>query len=187
MSSQPQKAPDPDDQNGWTLDDKRALDDLFTRLYEKIRLLAARIRYTSGNPTLNPTALVHEAYMKLQKHPAGIALKPYDDIVALFANAMRQILIDAARRKSARKRVSVDLPERPDLPIEDALTLDAAMSDLERENKTRARIVQCRFLLGMTVVETAAALDLSARTVEREWQEAKISLNQRLAGTAEIK
>lgn len=86
--------------------------------------------------------------------------KSYDEVIAIFANAMQQILQDAARRKRARKRIAVDLSEATELPIEDAITIAAAVAELGRENPRQAQIVRCRFLLGMTTAETAAALRL---------------------------
>lgn len=170
MSSQPPKAACPEED----------LDALFSRLYEKIRRLASRIRWSGTNPTLNPTALVHEAYLKLMKDPPDLASKSYEEVIAVFAHAMRQILIDAARRKGAQKRAPAGLPDKADLPVEDALTLDIVLEKLERENALQARIVQCRFLLGMTVDETAAALGISKTTVEREWRDAKASLSHKI-------
>lgn len=162
-----------------------ALDELFDRLYNKIRVLAARTRWNGTNPTLNPTALAHEAYLKLRKDPPEFAAKSHDEIIGIFANAMHQILIDAARRKSAQKRVVLDAPERTDLPIEDALTIAATLEKLEAENRRQAQIVRCRFLLGMTAEETAAAMGIGKRTVEREWQEAKVRLSSKLDPRAE--
>lgn len=158
---------------------KVALDALFTRLYNKIRTLAARVRWNGMNPTLNPTALVHEAYIKLRRDPPEFAAKSYEEVIGIFANAMRQILIDG-RRKGAQKRVALDAPERTELPIEDALTVLAALDRLECDNPRQVQIVRCRFLLGMTADETAVALGLSKRTVERAWQEAKAYLTREI-------
>lgn len=152
------------------------LDELFSQLYNKIRALASRVRWNGSNPTLNSTALAHEAYLKLLKDPPDLASRSYEEVAAVFANAMRQILIDGARRKNAQKRVAIDSPERKGLPAEDAIALDNALDELKRKNPLGARVADCRFLLGMTVEETAAALGLSKRTVEREWQQAKVRL-----------
>jgi RNA polymerase sigma factor (TIGR02999 family) len=157
-----------------------ALDELFIQLYNKIRILAARVRWNGTNPTLNPTALAHEAYIKLRKDPPELASKSYDQVIVIFANAMHQILIDAARRKNAQKRMALDAPEKTELPIEDAITVAAALEELESENRRQAQIIRCRFLLGMTADETAAALQLGKRIVEREWQDAKAQLASRI-------
>jgi len=158
-----------------------ALDEVFTRLYDKIRILASRTRWSGSNPTLNPTALAHEAYLKLRKDPPEFGAKSRGQVIGIFANAMHQILIDAARRKSAQKRVALEAPERTDLPMEDVLTIAATLEKLGVENPRQAQIVRCRFLLGMTTDETAAALSLGKRTVEREWQEAKTQLSKELS------
>lgn len=163
---------------------KRNLDELFGRLYSSLRTLASRISWNASNRTLNPTALVHEAYLKLLKDPPDFSSKSYEETIALFANAMRQILIDAARRKMAQKREPVGSPESADLLLEDVLTLKGVLAELERENPRQSRIVDCRFYLGMTVNETAAALNLSDATVEREWRQAKARLGSRISATA---
>jgi RNA polymerase sigma factor (TIGR02999 family) len=157
-----------------------ALDQVFERLYKRIRQVAARIRWEHKNPTLNPTALVHEAYVKLRNDPPDITTRSYAEAIAVFSNAMHQILIDAARRKAAKKRIAVDLPGPNDLPIEDALTISNALDELERHSPRQAQIVRCRFLLGMTTEECAAALQLAKRTVERDWQSAKEDLSCRI-------
>ena len=163
-----------------TAGQRAALDDLFTRLYDKIRVLASRVRWNGTNPTLNPTALAHEAYVKLRKDPPELTAKSYEEVIAIFANAMRQILIDSARRKAAQKRLALDAPEKAGPPIEDAVAVAEALEKLEGDNPRQAQIVRCRFLLGMTADETALALGLGKRTVEREWQGARARLSREL-------
>lgn len=165
-------------EEGPTPEEKLALDAVVLRLYNDLRRLAARVRWQGSSQTLNPTALVHEAYEKLLKDPPDLASKPYDEVLGIFAHVMRQILIDAARRKSAQKRTPEGLPNAKALPVEDALTLEQAVRELEREHPRQARIADCRFYLGMTVTETAAALHLSKTTVEREWETARASLEK---------
>ncbi len=183
MGSSQQPAPDDPDLVP-PLEGTVALDEVFTRLYDRIRSLALRVRWNGTNPTLNPTALVHEAYVKLRKDPPEFAAKSYEEVIAILASAMHQILIDATRRKQAQKRVAVDLPKNEELPIEDVITVAETLDRLETANPKQAQIVRCRFLLGMTTEETAAALRLSKRTVEREWQEAKAHLAQNSATSA---
>ena len=169
------------------LEKLRLLDERFTELYNKVRRLAARVRWSGSNPTLNPTALAHEAYLKLRSNPPDLVGSTYDEVIAMFANAMLQILRDAARRKNAKKRESRELPAPPNVPIDEALMLAEALDSLYRHSPLQARVAQCRYLLGMTVGEAAAALALSTRTVERLWQEAKTQLNNSLnspAGTS---
>jgi RNA polymerase sigma factor (TIGR02999 family) len=170
MSGEPQRATS-------TEDDRRALDECFIRLYDKIRHLAVRLGWSSTNPTLTSTALAHEAYLKLRRDPPDLASKSHDETIAIFANAMRQILIDATRRKRAKKRSVEVLPKAADLPIEDALSVALAVEELSREVPQQARIVEARFLLGMTNREAGLALGVSERTVEREWKEAKARLS----------
>jgi RNA polymerase sigma factor (TIGR02999 family) len=157
-----------------------ALNERFNVLYEKIRCLASRLRWGGTNPTLNPTALANEAFLKLHSQ-SGLATKRDDEVIRIFANAMHQILIDTARRKRAQKRLPTDfLPERRELPIEDVITVSAALEELEGENPRQAQIVRCRFLLGMTADETATALRLGKRTVEREWLDARQRLGRKI-------
>ena len=180
MSSSRQ-VPFPQDESSIrSADGKVSLDDLFTRLYDKIHGLAARVRWSGTNPTLNPTALAHEAYIKLRKSSPQVTAETNKEAIGIFANAMHQILIDAARRKNAQKRLEIPASASVELPIEDALTVAASLERLERENPRQADIVRCRFLLGMTAGETAAALVLSQRTVEREWQHARDWLSRHI-------
>jgi len=162
---------------GCPADDLRVLDECFTRLYENIRRLAARLGWPSTNPTLTSTALAHEAYLKLRRDPPALAGKPHDETIAIFANAMRQILVDAARRKRAKKRTVDVVPETGDLPIEDALSVALAVEELSREAPQKGRVVEARFLLGMTNFEAGLALGISERTVEREWKDARARLS----------
>ena len=158
---------------GVTPEELRDLDELFGELYEKIKRLAARVRWNGDNPTLNPTALAHEAYLKLRETPPDLLTKNYDQVIGIFAHAMRQILIDAARRKSALKRLPVNQSEDAKLPIEDAIALNMALEELERASPRQSRVAECRFLLGMTVDETAAATGQSKSMVERDSREAR--------------
>jgi RNA polymerase sigma factor (TIGR02999 family) len=160
--------------------DRATLDQLFERLYRRIVNTAARLRWNGQNPTLNPTALAHEAYLKLCGDPPKSAGRSDEEVIAIFAAAMHQILIDAARRKNARKRIAIPIPDPASLPIEDALTIAAALEELERDNPRQAQVARCRFLLGMTTEETALALRLTRRTVERDWQQAKERLSRRI-------
>jgi RNA polymerase sigma-70 factor, ECF subfamily len=167
---------------------RRLLDQRFTELYKNIRRLAARVRWNGTNPTLNPTALAHEAYLKLCSDPPDLSAKSYEEVIAIFANAMLQILRDAARRKHAKKREVKELPGPPNVPVDEALIIAEALDSLYRTDPLEARIAQCRFLFGMTVEETASALNISTRKVERLWQEAKVQLTtqfkQQGAGTS---
>jgi RNA polymerase sigma factor (TIGR02999 family) len=161
-----------------TAEQEQALDEVFVRLYVQLRNLASRVRSHAANPSLTATALVHEAYLKLRKSSLDLTSESCDE--AIFANAMRQILIDAARRNSAQKRVPASSSDKAALPMEDALTVEALVASLRREDPRQGRIVDCRFYLGMTVHETAAALGLSTATVEREWRVARAHLGEKI-------
>ena len=159
---------------------RRVLDERFTDLYKNIRGLAARVRWNGTNPTLNPTALAHEAYLKLRSSAPDLSTKSYEEVIAIFANAMLQILRDAARRKNAGKRKFQEVAGPPNVPVDEALIVAEALDALYCQNPLQARVAQCRYLFGMTVGETAAALGLPSRKVERLWQEAKIQLTTTL-------
>ncbi len=165
-----------EDQDPGLLEQRVSLDEVFDRLYGKIHRLASRVNWRGMHPTLTPTALVHEAYLKLRKDSTQLNSGSYDEAIRIFANAMHQILVDATRRKSAQKRQVPEPPESADPPIEDALAVSFALAELERENPRYAQIVRCRFILGMTTGETAAATGQSKSTVERDWQQAKAHL-----------
>ncbi|MDH5590591.1 MAG: ECF-type sigma factor [Gemmatimonadota bacterium] len=177
--------------------DRGALDEVFARVYGELHALARRQRERwRGDYTLGTTALVHEAYLKLVGHaPVSVADRAH--FFALAARAMRHVLCNYARDRSALKRggggVDITLEEasagapgragqagRPDLLVE----LDEALRALEAENERHARIVECRFFGGMTVEETAAALEVSTRTVKRDWALAQAWLHRAMTAAA---
>jgi len=161
--------------------DVQALDELFRIVYRDLRARAhAHRRRWGGQETLNTTALVHETYLRLR------GAEPLDwesraHFLGVASRAMRQVLIDYARRQTAAKRggarrpVSLDelrfdpgvTPNegRPEM----VLALDAALARLEVENPRHGRIVECRFFGGMTIRDTASALGVSPATVKRGW------------------
>jgi len=186
--------------------DRQALDALFPLVYEEIRAIARRQRRRwRGQHTLNTTALVHEAYLKLAGSER-FDVQSRAHFLAVAATAMRQILINYAesqrtqKRGGALRRVSLsDAPmlepasaearaARADLlPRDDAdllIELDAALRKLAIVHSRQARVVECRFFGGMTVDETALALAVSPRTVRRDWTVAQAWLHARLEGTA---
>jgi RNA polymerase sigma factor (TIGR02999 family) len=173
-----------------SLEERLALDALVERLYVRLKPLAARLRWQGSNPTLNPTSLVHEAYLKLM-NTKGLAAKPHEEVIGLFAHVMRQILVDAARRKHSRKRGGgaeflpldfhdADTPQKDAIALEDVITLESALSELERVDARQAKIVEFRFHLGLTADETANVLGLSKTMVEREERKAKSFLNSKI-------
>lgn len=163
--------------------DADALDRAFGHVYEELRALAERQRRRwTGDDTLNATALVHEAYLKLVGRSA-LDVRDRGHFFALAARAMRQILCNHARARKAAKRGGERDPVPLDgLPgvmpdeaaggdeIESLIALDEALSGLEALHPRAGRVVECRFFGGMTVNETAAALDVSDRTVKRDWE-----------------
>jgi RNA polymerase sigma factor (TIGR02999 family) len=159
------------------------MEDLFGVVYDELRVLARRqIARLSPGQTLSPTALVHEAYVKLADRPDE-RLRDEHHFRALAARVMRQVIIDYVRRRGAHKRdagIRVEtMPEvaiRVDGPHEDLLALDQALSELETVDERQARIVELRFFAGLDVDEVAATLGISERTVKREWQKARAYL-----------
>ncbi|OZC01744.1 ECF-type sigma factor [Rubricoccus marinus] len=168
---------------GETIDE--APDALVRRLYADLRDLAGRQRRRwVGNETLNTTALVHEAYIKL----AGGDLKAESraHLLAIASRAMRQVLVNYAEGRNAQKRgggvhdlALDDVAGVPDGNLlspsqaDDIRALEAALSKLEAFDARGARIVECRFFGGMTEAETAAALGISESTVTRGWRAAR--------------
>jgi RNA polymerase sigma-70 factor, ECF subfamily len=156
--------------------DRSALDRVLPKVYDELRALArAQLRRTSGG-TLQATALVHEAYVKLGRSDVINAVSR-SHFLAIAASAMRQVLIDHARAASAQKRgggvAAVTLSEHaagPDMRIDELLALDEALATLDPRQRL---VVECRFFAGMEEREIAEALGVSERTVRREWTRAR--------------
>jgi len=163
----------------WSDGDQQARDELVARVYRELKSIA-RVQLLSerGNHTLQPTALVHEAWLKL----INIDQVEWQDrvhFIAVSARIMRQILVDSGRRKRAAKRqpealltIPVGAVGSSDEAI-DVLALDAAMSQLEALNPMHANVVELRYFGGLTIPETAAALNVSTPTVNRAWRAAR--------------
>jgi RNA polymerase sigma factor (TIGR02999 family) len=168
--------------------DRTALDEVFSRVYAEIRRIArAQLRRVSSGHTLNTTAVVHEAYLKLVKSP-GVAWEDRSHFYAVAARAMRQILLNHARRHMAQKRGgarpfpldSVDSPV--DVRAAEIVQLDAALNRLLLLDERMARVVDLRFFAGLSVEETAHALGVTDRTVKRDWRAARAFLHRELHG-----
>ncbi|HET8622188.1 MAG TPA: sigma-70 family RNA polymerase sigma factor [Gemmatimonadales bacterium] len=168
---------------------REALDRLFAVLYDELRRVAHR--QLLGQPrgaTLNTTALIHEAYLRMVDQTQV----DWEDRARFFgyaARTMRAIIVDYARRRGAQKRGGrlARLPfDDADLPIDvqaDAiLAVDEALTRLARMSERLSQIVECRFFGGMSLDETAAALSVSDRTVRRDWIKAKAWLYDELCG-----
>jgi RNA polymerase sigma-70 factor, ECF subfamily len=169
--------------------DREAVDRLFSQAYEELRRLAAAVRRSEASVTLNPTALVHEAWLKLADSP-GVATSPLH-FKRIAARAMRQVLIEAARRRVASKRGGgtvqvVTLDDSLDGIGSDRelLALDEALAELEQLEPRQGLIVESRFFGGLSVVETAELLDVSEATVLRDWRAARAWLGRELRGGA---
>ena len=167
----------------WSDGDDQAFDRLVELVYDDLRRIAHRHLAVSRGDTLNTTALVHEAYMKLA-HVEGGVWEGRAQFLAFCSKAMRRILIDYARRRSAAKRGGgrVQVPLRDDAAVVEAevermLGIEDALKQLEKHDPRMGRVVECRFFGGMTVPDTAEALGVSPRTVEREWTRARAYLH----------
>jgi RNA polymerase sigma factor (TIGR02999 family) len=170
-----------------------AVDQLFGILYDELKELAGRQRRRwQGHYTLNTTALLHEAYVKLVGQ-SRIEVEDRAHFRALAAQAMRHILCDYARDRTTRKRggdletLPLDplnvLPDPVAFTAEQShklLALDDALARLEAVDPRQARVVECRFFGGLTIDETAAALDISPRTVKRDWAMAQAWLHREI-------
>ena len=170
---------------------RAALDGAVSRLYDELKQVAARqLRRERPGHTLYPTALVHEAYVKLSD-ARGVVAVDRAHFVAIAARAMRQVLVDYARQRGADKRggdlvrTTLDGKELGDDPAfgGDMLALDAALDRLGAVDERARTIVEHRFFVGLTEEETADLLKLSVRTVRREWVKARAWLHAELAGT----
>jgi len=166
----------------------RPAEEFLPLVYHELRRLArARMAKTPPGNTLQPTALVHEAYMRLTG-PESSNWNSRGHFFAAAAQAMRQILVDQARRKNAVKhggdlrRVDADEVDLPiETPAEDILALDEALETLQAEDPRKAEIVMLRYFAGLTREEAAAALGISVRTVDREWRYILAKLHKEMA------
>jgi RNA polymerase sigma factor (TIGR02999 family) len=167
--------------------DGQAAADLLPAVYAELRALAAaRLADEKAGHTLQPTALVHEAFLRVAAHQSMSGLSA-THVRALFAQTMRRILVDHARRKKARKRggerVRLELDERliPGASEEDLLDLDAILTKLAELDPAQEQLVELRIFGGMTVAEAAGEMGVSKRTAEREWTAARAWLRRELA------
>ena len=170
----------------WNAGSTDARDQVFESVYGELRSLASLYLRgeTRARQSIQPTLLVNEAYLRLVRQNS-----PWRDRLHFFgvaAQAMRRILVDQARRRSARKRsaplciemVSDEAPARGDAV--DVIRLDRALAELASVDPRQARIVELRFFAGLSIEETARALDHSPATVKREWSTARAFLSREL-------
>ncbi|MCG8456742.1 MAG: ECF-type sigma factor [Holophagales bacterium] len=179
----------------WQGGDRAARERLIGEVYGELHRLARRelARRDLSHPTLEPTMLVHEAYLKLDNSGRlrdGEERRFHDrgHFFAVASKAMRQIVVDHARRRTAQKRggeeMDLSLDDRQ-IAVEDQaemiLALDQALDRLSEIEERLTRVVECRFFAGLGVQETAAALGVDRRTVHRDWIKARALLKRDLA------
>ncbi len=166
--------------------------ELFPLIYGELRKVARRyLGRERQNHTLQPTALVHEAWMKLQNERGG-EWQGRTHGLALAAQAMRRLLVDHGRHQKRQKRgggmqnVALDdllqAATTSGVPVEDLLTLEAALTKLEAVDARAAQVVILRFFSGLSVPEVAEHLQVSSRTVEADWTHARAWLKRELSG-----
>jgi len=171
--------------------EQEALAQLVPMVYDELRRLAARhLNRERDGHTLQPTALVHDAYLRM----LGGQTAAFNDRVHFFAaasQAMRHILVDHARARHASKRGGHSLRESLDealelpddaspMPVEDLLLIDQALTELAAFDSQQARLIELRFFGGLTIPEAAAILQISPATLKREWATAKAWLYRRM-------
>jgi RNA polymerase sigma factor (TIGR02999 family) len=170
--------------------DRLAAAQVLPLVYAELRELA-RVRLAGVPPgnTLQPTALVHEAFLRLVK-PADPGWDSKGHFFAAAAEAMRRVLVDQARQKNRlkrggdKKRIELEEFGVPlTSPVDDILALDAALERLQADDPRKAQIVSLRYFAGLSREETAAALDISLATVDREWRYIIARLHRELAAT----
>jgi len=173
----------------WSHGDAEALEKLVPLVYGELKRLAERsLRRERSGHTLQPTAVVHEAFLKLVDQQR-VEWKSRAHFFAIASQAMRRLLVDHARARRAEKRggyatrVVLDEATRATPPVDlDLLALDDALDRLSSLDAGQARVVELRFFGGLTVEETAEVVGASAATVKRDWRSAKAWLFRELKG-----
>jgi RNA polymerase sigma factor (TIGR02999 family) len=167
--------------------DRAAFEQLIEVVYPTLRRVASRQLARQRVATHGATSLVNEAYVQLVE-ATGVEWQNRDHFYAIAALTMRRVLVDSARRRMAAKRGGGQAPVNldPDIvgsasPLETVLAVDQALSELEAFNQRLARVVECRYFAGLSAEETASVLEVSARTVERDWLRARAWLCEMLS------
>jgi RNA polymerase sigma factor (TIGR02999 family) len=168
--------------------DPVALEQLLPRVYDELRRIARhRLRHERADHTLRPTELVHEAFLELVPLE-GVDWRGRAHFFAIASRAMRNVLVDHAVRRGALKRgggaralTLEDDAGTVERPLDDLIALSDALDRLERLDERQARVVECRFFGGLSLEETATALNISAATVSRDWTFARAWLHRELA------
>lgn len=175
--------------NRWTDGDQEALKSLVPLVYTELRRLAHnRLRHERQNHTLQTTALVHEAYLRLAENPPN-KVADRKHFLALAAGIMRQVLVDHAREKLAQKRdggVQIELDSKI-APVSDrvldVLAINEALTSLAKLDPRQCTIVELRFFAGLSIEDTAEVLGMSPATVKRDWITARAWLLQQMTIT----
>ena len=171
----------------WQRGDAQALNELLPLVYDELRRLAGSyLRHERVNHTLQPTALVHEAFLKLTGQTLDIQNRAH--FFGIAAQTMRCILVDHARGHDAAKRgggvalfAVEEALDEPDTHQMDLLKLDEALNELASFDAQQVRLVELRYFGGLTIEETAEVLGVSPATVKREWQLARSWLHRALS------
>lgn len=173
----------------WSDGDPAAREALIPLVYNELRRLARRCLAGQNHPTLQSTALVHEAYLRLVGQ-ASLRAESRSHFLAIAARLMREILVDQARARNALKRgancitlafdEAVALPKRREL---DLVALDDALKELTELDPRQSQIVDLRFFGGLSIEETSLVLEMSPATVKREWATARLWLQRELRGS----
>ena len=174
----------------WNQGDLEARDQLIPAVYEELgRRAAAFLRRERAGQSLQPTALVHEVYLRVVDQDRAV-WQNRAQFLAVASEMMRRILVDHARRRNMVKRsgrwarVTIDAAVAPtDPPDVDLLDLDEALTDLASFDSRKSRVAELRFFGGLSVDETAEALGVAARTVKRDWTVARAWLYRELSGS----
>lgn len=166
---------------------REALDQLLPLVYDELRRLAGSFLNREYNASIQTTELVHEAYFRLTEQ-RSVDWQNRGQFFALAAQAMRRILIDAARSRATLKRSAdkISIDDVPSIPVgidSNLLSLDEALSELSEFDPLQAKIVELRYFGGLTIEQTAAALSISPSTVKREWSIARKWLYNRVRNT----
>ncbi len=170
--------------------DPRATEQLLPLVYDELRrIAAAKLGHERSGQTLQATALVHEAYLRLQDGEKALAWNSRGHFFAAAAEAMRRILVERARHKQSLKAGGGRRREElPDIEMADAgprldvLALHEALTKLEQQDQRRAELVKLRFFAGLTIAEAAQALGISESTADNDWAYARSWLRVEMEG-----
>lgn len=171
----------------WSAGESSALEDLLPLVYDELRTLAASyLRKERRGHTLQPTALVHEVFVRLVGSET-VDARNRAHFFAIAARAMRRVLVDHARRQQANKRIAagekISLDDAPEISTEpglDVLMVHEALEKFREVNERQAQLVELRYFGGLTNAEAAEVLGVSEGTIERDWKIARIWLHRKM-------